>query len=69
MNLSKLFTVLAAGALLAACDSGDINIAPETVVSNSNNTTNTGSGGSPDDVCASYQKNGQTVQGLSLIHI
>ena len=65
MNLSKLFTVLAAGALLAACDSGDINIAPETVVSNSNNTTNTGSGGSPDDVCASYQKNGQTVQGTA----
>ena len=63
MNLNKLFTVLAAGALLAACDSGDINIAPETVVSNSNNTTNNSSGSNADDICASYQKNGQTVQG------
>lgn len=63
MNLSKLFTVLTAGLLLAACDSGDINIAPETVVSNSNNTTNTGGSSSPDDSCASYQEAGQTIQG------
>ncbi len=64
MNFNKLFTVTAAGALLAACSSGDINIEPTTSVSNSNNTTVTG-GGSADDVCASYVKNGQTVQGSS----
>ena len=65
MNLNRLFTVIAAGVLLAACDSGDINIAPTTQVSNSNNTTNNTAGGSPDDICASYQKNGQTYQGAA----
>lgn len=65
MNLNRLFTVIAAGALLAACDSGDINIAPTTEVSNSNNTTNNTTGGSPDDVCATYEKNGQTFQGAA----
>ena len=65
MTLNRLFTVLAAGTMLAACSSGDINIAPETLVSNSNNTTNNSSGGSPDDICASYQKNGQTFQGAA----
>ncbi len=63
MDRNRLFTLLAAGALLAACDSGDINIAPTTSVNNSNNTNNTGTGGSPDDICASYQKNGQNFQG------
>ena len=63
MNFKKLFTVIAAGSVLAACSSGDINIAPETSVSNSNNTTNNASGDSADDICASYEKNGQTIQG------
>jgi len=63
MNRNKVFTVLAAGALLAACDSGDINIAPSTTVTDSNNTTNTGTGGSADDICASYERSGQTFQG------
>lgn len=64
MNPTRLFTVIAVGALLAACSSGDINIEPTTTVSNSNNTINSG-GGSADDVCASYQKNGQTFQGTA----
>jgi hypothetical protein len=63
MNRTKLFTIVAAGTLLAACDSGDINIAPQTSVANSNNTTNTNTGGSADDVCASFVKNGTTFQG------
>ena len=63
MNRTKLFTIVAAGTLLAACDSGDINIAPQTSVENSNNTTNTNTGGSADDVCASFVKNGTTFQG------
>lgn len=63
MNPNRLFTLLVAAALLAACDSGDISIAPTTSVNNSNNTNNTGTGGTPDDICASYQKNGQNFQG------
>lgn len=64
MNLNKLFTVTAAGVALAACSSGDINIEPSTTVTDSNNTTITG-GGTADDICASYIKNGQTVRGTA----
>ena len=63
MNRTNLFTIVAAGVLLAACDSGDINIQPSTTVTDSNNVTNVGGSGSPDDVCASYEKNGTTFQG------
>jgi hypothetical protein len=63
MNAYKVFAVLVAGFALAACDSGDINIEPTTSVNNSNNTVNQGGGGSADDLCASYVKNGQTVRG------
>jgi hypothetical protein len=51
--------------LLAACESGDINIEPATTVTDSNNTTTVGSGGSSNDICASYVKNGQTIQGTA----
>jgi hypothetical protein len=64
MSPSKLFTVLLAGTALAACSSGDINIEPSTSVNNSNNTVNTGGGG-PNDICASYVKNGQTITGTA----
>jgi hypothetical protein len=64
MNLNKLFTVTAAGVALAACSSGDINIEPSTTVTDSNNTTITG-GGTADDICASYIKNGQTIRGTA----
>lgn len=65
MNVKKLVTALACGALLAACDSGDLNIAPQTNVTDSNNTTNVGGGGgSANDVCASYvNSGGQKIQG------
>lgn len=63
MTLRNSFTVLVAGFALAACDSGDINIEPTTSVNNSNNTVNQGSGGSADDICASYVENGQTIRG------
>ncbi|MDJ0910457.1 MAG: hypothetical protein QNI99_14765 [Woeseiaceae bacterium] len=65
MNLSKLLAIVAAGAVVAACDSGDINIAPATNVNNSNNTTVTGGGGSANDICASFIRNGVTVQGTA----
>lgn len=63
MNLKPLLSAVAAGTLLAACSSGDINIAPTTAVNNSNNTTNNAAGSNPDDVCARYEKNGQVFQG------
>lgn len=63
MKLNRLFTVFAAGSLLAACSSGDINIAPTTAVSNSNNTISNVAGAGADDNCASYVKNGQTIRG------
>ena len=52
-----------AGAALVACSSGDINIAPQTTVKDSNNTI-IGGGGSENDVCASYTNTGgQIIQG------
>ncbi len=65
MKSTRLFTVLAAGFALAACDGGDINIEPTTSVNNSNNTVNNGGGDTPSDMCASYVKNGQTIQGTA----
>ena len=63
MNRYKLFTAVLAGGLLAACESGDVNIAPSTTVGDT--ITNPGGGGSsPDDICASYLNDaGQTIQG------
>ena len=55
MNRIHLLTVLAAGMLLAACDSGDINIAPVTEdnsVDNSNQGNTTVSGADPNAGCA-----------------
>ena len=63
MKLTRLITVTAAGIVLAACSSGDINLSPSTNITDSNNTTNNGTVGSADDVCASYVKDGQTLQG------
>ena len=68
MNRSLLLTAVTAlsGALLVGCGSGDINIEPQTNVTDSNNTTNPpgGGGGADDDVCASYvNSGGQTIQG------
>jgi hypothetical protein len=65
MKLTRLMTVAVAGAMLAACDGGDINLSPSTTVTNSNNTTNSGGGIDPNAVCASYTKDGQTLQGTA----
>ncbi len=65
MKFYPLFTVVAAGLVLGACSSGDINIAPTTSVNNSNNTTNNSGSGGANDICATYQKNGQTFQGTA----
>ena len=60
MNLKPLLTVIAASTLLAACSSGDINIAPSTSVSNAASPP---PAGNDDDICASYVKSGQTISG------
>ena len=65
MNRSKLFAVVVAGGFVAACDSGDINIAPSTTVTDSNNTTIEGGTGDPNANCASYIRAGQEISGTS----
>ena len=65
MKRNFLFTVVVAGVALVGCESGDINIQPSTTVTDSNNVTNTGGGGSANDVCASFvNTGGQTISGV-----
>jgi hypothetical protein len=62
MIRNKLFVVVIAGSMLAACESGDINITPTTIDNSVDNSTG-GGGGSEDDICASYVRDGATVRG------
>ena len=62
MNCNKLIVVVIAGSLLAACESGDINITPTTIDNSVDNSTG-GGGGSEDDICASYVRDGATIRG------
>lgn len=64
MKSTRLLTVALSSVVLAACSSGDINLSPSTNVSNSNNTSNSNAGNA-NAVCASYVKNGQTLQGTA----
>lgn len=61
MNRTKLIAIVVAGAVLAACDSGDIVLAP-TTIDNSMNIG--GGGGGPTTSCALYESGGQTVAGI-----
>jgi hypothetical protein len=63
MNRNKLFVAVIAGSLLAACESGDVNITPTTIDNSVDNSTSGGGGGSENDICASYVRDGATVQG------
>ncbi len=65
MKSTRLITIAVASTMLAACSSGDINLSPSTTVTDSNNTTNTSTGGNADDICASFLKNGTTYQGTA----
>ena len=68
MNRNAMFTTVVAGFVLVGCDSGDINIQPQTAVTDRNNstTTNTGGGGSPNDQCSSYvNDSGQSISGTA----
>lgn len=58
MKRTTLITGVIALSALAGCGGGDINIEPVTAVTNSNNTTSTNTGGSANDVCASYTNSG-----------
>ena len=65
MNRIKLFAVAIAGFALAACDSGDINIAPVNTTDNSvgdNSNNNTGGGSTAG--CASVTVGGNAVSGV-----
>jgi hypothetical protein len=63
MNRNQLFVIVMAGAFLAACESGDINITPTTIDNSVDNSTGGGGGPSDDDVCASYVRDGTEVTG------
>ena len=63
MNRKHLFVVVMAGACLAACDSGDINITPTTIDNSVDNSTGGGGGGSDDDICAAYVRDGAEIRG------
>lgn len=63
MNRILVFTVALASVTIAACDSGDINIQPQTNVANSNNTTSQGGGGPAVNPCATLTVGGAPIQG------
>ncbi|WP_226703148.1 serine/threonine protein kinase [Microbulbifer elongatus] len=61
---NKLLLAAAISAVLAGCDSGGINIAPENNDNSVNNGgTDGGNGGSTNNPCASYEKAGSVKQG------
>ncbi|MEJ2602860.1 MAG: serine/threonine protein kinase [Gammaproteobacteria bacterium] len=63
MNRNFVLATVLAGAALAGCDSGDINIAPQTIDNSVDNSV-TNPGGGTENPCAFYETSGgQTVQG------
>lgn len=63
MNRNKLFTVVLAGAIVAACDSGDINLQPTNVDNSNQGNTTTNPPPVENNPCASYEDAGQTFEG------
>jgi hypothetical protein len=63
MSVERILIMSATAILLAACESGDINVAPATNVSDSNNTNITGGGSRANDICSSYTLSGGQVVG------
>ncbi|RPI60139.1 MAG: hypothetical protein EHM50_07945, partial [Lysobacterales bacterium] len=60
MNTTRILALAASAAVLAACESGDINLQP-TNVDNSTTTGGSGGGGSTNP-CASYTTSGGAVR-------
>jgi len=64
MNRKALFATVLAGAALAGCDSGDINISPQTIDNSVDNSVTNPGGPGETNPCASYvTTGGQTLQG------
>ena len=63
MNRSKLFALLAAAATFAACDSGDITLAPTNIDNSNQGNTVTNPPSTAVNPCASYEDSGQTFAG------
>ncbi len=63
MNRNQLFAIVMAGAFLAACESGDINITPTTIDNSVDNSTGGGGGPGEDDACAAYVRDGTEIRG------
>jgi len=64
MNIKAIFIVSALSVAITACDGGGVSLEPTTNVTNSNNSTVTGSTNTPIvNPCASYTVSGQTIQG------
>ena len=63
--MKKLFalTAMSSALLLAACGGGDINLNPTTVDNSTGGSNGGNNGGGTNNPCASYVKNGSTVQG------
>jgi hypothetical protein len=59
MTTKRLYVYLSAAAVLAGCESGDINLSP----TNTDNSTTIGGGGGATNPCASYTVGGATRQG------
>jgi len=63
MIRSKLFAVVATGALVAACDSGDITLAPTNIDNSNQGNTTTNPPPVANNPCARYEDAGQTFEG------
>jgi hypothetical protein len=59
MSFNRILALGVAAALVAGCDSGDINLTPTTI----DNSTGGGTGPVTTNPCASYSEAGQTYQG------
>jgi hypothetical protein len=63
MNRNKLFAVVCAAAGLAACDTGEITLAPTNIDNSNQGNTVTNPPPVADNPCASYEDAGQTFEG------
>lgn len=63
MKFSKLTAVMFAAAVLSACDSGDITLAPTTIDNSNQGNTSTNPPATADNPCAAYEEAGQRFEG------
>ncbi len=63
MQAYRLLAVISVGALLAACESGDINITPTTIDNSVDNSVGGGTGFGADEECAAFVRGGVEIRG------